>query len=275
MVRSQGLMNKQQLERYKRWFREYTQGHYGADEFVNANLRLKDEHTGRVCQEMRYLTGSLGLGEADSALAEVIALFHDVGRYEQFTRYRTFSDAKSVPHGALAVGVLRVHNVLDGIAERERMIIEEAIRMHAMKELEGGLDEDVLFYTRLIRDADKLDIYRLVAGDVDVPEGTQDKVMVNWFKQGDGYSREIVQAVLDKKNVDYRMLQSHYDMKIMQLAWVYDLNFGATFAKLHERRYIEKIVAMLPETEDISRAARQVLEYIGVRIQDSGIGNQE
>ena len=111
-------MQKQQLEDFKRWFAEYAAGFYADDAFVNANLRLKEAHTRRVCDEMNYLTESLGLTESQRVVAETIALFHDLGRYEQFTKYRTFSDARSVPHGPLALEVLARCDVLEGVKPR-------------------------------------------------------------------------------------------------------------------------------------------------------------
>ncbi len=250
-------MQKQQLEDFKRWFAEYAAGFYKDDAFVNANLRLKEEHTQRVCDEMNYLTESLGLSESQRVAAETIALFHDLGRYEQFTKYRTFSDATSVPHGPLAVEVLAKGNVLDNVEPRQRTVIEQAIVLHAVRELAGDLDEDIGLFARLIRDADKLDIYYLVTEvDTRPPDDPQASVMINWFPRGEGYSPEIIEAIRTREHIDYAMLKTHIDMKLIHLAWVYDLNFPATFAKIKRKRYFEKIIAMLPADEDIVEAAR-------------------
>lgn len=255
-------MQKQQLEAFRRWLAEYAAAFFKDDVFVNANLKLKEEHTRRVCDEMNYLTGALGLSESQRVVAETIALFHDLGRYEQFTKYRTFSDAKSVPHGPLAVEVLKRHNVLDDVEPRRRTVIEQAITLHAVRELAGDLDEDILLYCQLIRDADKLDIYYLVTEvDTRPPDDPQARVMINWFPRGEGYSPEVIEAIRACEHIDYTMLKTNIDMKLMELAWVYDLNFPATFAKIKRNRYFEKIVAMLPADEDIAEAARQVLAY--------------
>ncbi len=260
-------MQKQQLEHFKRWFAEYAAGFYKDDVFVNANLRLKEEHTRRVCDEMNYLTESLGLSESQRVVAETIALFHDLGRYEQFTKYRTFSDAKSVPHGPLAVEVLERHNVLDNVAPRRRTVIEQAIVLHAARELADDLDEDIGLFARLIRDADKLDIYYLVTEvDTRPSDDPQASVMINWFPRGEGYSPEIIEAIRAREHIDYALLKTHIDMKLMHLAWVYDLNFSATFAKIKRNRYFEKIVAMLPADEDIAEVARRITAYRDERL---------
>lgn len=260
-------MEKQQLEGFRRWYAEYAAGYYTDDVFVNANLRLKEEHTRRVCDEMNYLTGALGLSESRRVVGETIALFHDLGRYEQFTQYRTFSDAKSVPHGPLAVEVLERHNVLDDVEPHRRRVIEQAIVLHAVRELADDLDEDILLYCRLIRDADKLDIYYLVTEvDNKPPDDPQAPVMINWFPRGEGYSPAIIEAIRACEHIDYAMLKTNVDMKLLELAWVYDLNFQATFAKIKRNRYFEKIIAMLPAAEDVAAVAGQVLAYRDERL---------
>ncbi len=260
-------MEKQQLEDFERWYGEYAAGFYKDDVFVNANLRLKEEHTRRVCGEMSYLTGALGLSESQRVVGETIALFHDLGRYEQFTQYRTFSDAKSAPHGPLAVEVLERHNVLVDVEPRRRTVIEQAIMLHAVRELADDLDEDILLYCQLIRDADKLDIYYLVT-EVDTmpPDDPQASVMINWFPRGEGYSPEVIEAIRAREHIDYATLKTNIDMKLMELAWVYDFNFQATFARVKRNQYFEKIIAMLPADEDIAEVARQVTTYRDERL---------
>lgn len=268
-------MHISQFDSFQAWFTDYSRSFNGDDPFVNANLKLKADHTHRVCRNMEYLTSSLGLAEAQSLLARTIALFHDVGRYRQFSRYRTFSDAESVPHGPLAVEVLRDHNVLDALDDREKLIIEEAITLHAVMAVSDDIDEESAFFARLIRDADKLDIYHLVTEVDNRPRpASGERLMINWFEQGEGYSPEVVSAVLNRRPINYRMLKTNNDMKIMQVAWVYDLNFAPTFARVKKKRYLEQIIDMLPRDEDIGLIARQVLDYVEGQLS-KGINNEE
>ena len=111
---------------------------------------------------MNYLTRPLRMTESDRLLAETIALFHDVGRYEQFTKYRTFADVMSVPHGPLGVDILKRHKVLDCLTPDEQYTISRAVELHGTKQLPDDLDEGVAPFAQLIRDADKLDIYYLM-----------------------------------------------------------------------------------------------------------------
>ena len=115
---------------------------YGDDAYVNANLKRKEEHTKRICGEMRYLAKELGLDAGASSLAEAIALLHDTGRFSQFVKYRTYNDAKSTNHSLIALDELKKAGVLDGLDAKEREIIEKAIFWHGEKELPADLDGD-------------------------------------------------------------------------------------------------------------------------------------
>jgi HD-GYP domain-containing protein (c-di-GMP phosphodiesterase class II) len=79
-------MQQEQLDRLKAWFGEFVARFYGTDAYVNAHLQLKQEHTQRVCQESVYLAGELALDENQKRVAELIALFHDIGRFPQFAQ---------------------------------------------------------------------------------------------------------------------------------------------------------------------------------------------
>jgi hypothetical protein len=260
-------MQKQQIDRFNGWFDKYVAGFYGHDDYVNANIKLKEDHSKRVCQEMRYLTGELKLSADKKMLAEAIAFFHDIGRFEQFAKYRTYSDHRSVDHSTIGLEVLAKENVLEGVDEREKKIIEKAIEYHNVKELPGNLDEETLLMARLIRDADKLDIYYVVAQYYkkyeEDPAGFRLEVEL---PDTPGYTQQILESVLTGRRIDYRDLRTWNDMKLCQLTWVYDVNFAATLRRIKERGFIEMIVGFLPKTDEIRNAANVVQNYIEKRI---------
>ena len=120
-------MEPQQVEKLKHWFDDYVVGFYGNDEFVNAHIKLKDTHSRRTCKEMLYLVDGLGLTDNQKRIAEVIALFHDVGRFEQFSKYRTYSDHVSVNHSQLGLDVISRTKVFDILDEGEKQGILDRI----------------------------------------------------------------------------------------------------------------------------------------------------
>lgn len=262
------MMNKEQLGKPRQWFDGFVAGFYGEDEYVNANIKLKEDHSRRVCDEILFLAEELKLDENKRLLAETIGLLHDVGRFPQFAKYRTYHDPRSINHCLLAVSVLKENRVLDALEPTEKQIVLKAIEYHGVKELPENLDEDTLLFSRLIRDADKLDIYRVV-----IQAYTQQRDDPDNFKfemelpDEPRCSQDIIRAVLKGENIDYAKLQTWNDMKLINLAWVYDVNFIPTLKRIKERRAIETIINLLPDTPDIRKVRDKVLGYIEDRIK--------
>lgn len=257
------------MERLKQWFYEYVKSFYGDDAYVNTNLRRKQEHTRRICGEMLYLAKELGLDAGASRLAEAIALLHDTGRFSQFVKYRTYNDAKSTNHSLIALDEIRKANALTELDSREREIIEKAIFWHGEKELPADLDGQCLRYARMIRDADKIDIFYSVTSFYVDYARNPDKVRLIEIEVEDrpeDYTQSIVEQILRGENIDYRDLNTWNDMKLLQLAWVYDINFVPMLKRIKQRRYVETILEYLPKDERMAKVREKILGYIELRI---------
>jgi putative nucleotidyltransferase with HDIG domain len=266
-------MEQQQLDKFKAWLDGYTAGFYGDDAFVNANIRLKDEHSRRVCEEMLYLTRQLGLSDEQKLTAEAIALLHDIGRFEQFAKYRTYNDARSIDHALLGLEVLQKEQVLDGVDEEEKQIIEKAIEYHGLRRLPGDLEGEALLFSQLIRDADKLDIFYVVteyyAQYADDPQGFMLELE---FPDRPEYSADVIEKLLRKERIDYKSLKTLNDMKLLQLGWVYDVSFSATLRRIKKRMFLEKLIGFLPQSEDIERVRKTIFDYVDSAIEQNGRG---
>ncbi len=221
------------LDELKRWFDAYTGRLFGPDDYVNRHLRLKQEHTRRTCGEMLYLAGRLALDDNDRRIAEAVALLHDVGRFPQFATYRTYNDLKSVDHGRLGVEVLDRERVLEPLRPQERDWIRTAVAHHGRMALPVGLNGQALLFLKLIRDADKLDILRVVT-DVYRRRREDPKEFSFEIELPDEprVSPEVLDAVLSGRLVEYRVFQTLNDIRLCQIGWVYDLNFVASLEKL-------------------------------------------
>jgi putative nucleotidyltransferase with HDIG domain len=123
---------------------------------------MKIKHSIYVAREMESLACCLGLNEMQTRLAKLIGLLHDVGRFQQFGLYGTFVDTEAVDHGEMGSHIMREEGVLDGIGADTQILIERAIRHHNRARLPEDDDAECPFFSRLLRDADKLDIYRVI-----------------------------------------------------------------------------------------------------------------
>ena len=76
------------LPALKIWFGAYIRRFSSEDPIVQENIDLKAEHTRRVCDAIKDIGASLSLKDEELCLAEMAALLHDLGRFEQFRRPR-------------------------------------------------------------------------------------------------------------------------------------------------------------------------------------------
>jgi hypothetical protein len=260
-------MQQEQLDRLRRWFDEFTNGFLGDDEYVNANLRHKQEHTRRTCQESLFLANELALDENQTRIAELVALFHDVGRFPQFAQYRTYNDPRSVDHCHLGVEVLQREGVLDVLSSEERQWVETAVEHHGRKTLPAELKGQTLLQAKIIRDADKLDIFRLVVEGYrryrEDPDNFKIEIELPDVPE---HTPEVLDDVMNGRLIDYVKLRTLTDMKLCQLDWVYDLNFAASLKRLKERGYLEELYAALPENEAMQAVQRTIQEFVDTRL---------
>lgn len=260
-------MTKQQLEQFKKWFYGYAATFYGSDELINDNIKLKDYHTRRVCADILILAERLGLNERQKLIAETIGLFHDVGRFEQFKRFGSYNDVGTINHSLLGLEILAEKKILDCLSSEEKDLIETAIRLHGDKDLVDNLDKETELFAKLLRDADKLDIYYVMVERLDDLKNKPEKYTATFgYSASEGYSQHIVQAVLDNETINYKDFKSINDMVIAMLGWIIDVNFVPTLREIKSRGHLEKLVNFLPPAEDICRVAAHIQKQLEARI---------
>ena len=260
-------MKQEQLENLKRWFTAYVAPFYtDGDDYLNENLKLKECHTHRVCNEMRHLAAALRLDDEDARLAEAIALLHDVGRFPQLQKYRTYKDQESENHCLLGVEVLEENNVLEHVDKDERAVILKSIEFHGAKEL-PQLDTQTQLFAKLIRDADKVDIFELLVKNYRILAEEPEKFP--WeveYPDTPECSPEIIDAILNRQLISYTKIKTINDAKLLQLGWVYDIYFDCSLKQIYDRGYLHDLIDLLPKTQQVERATSCILNYTKNRI---------
>jgi hypothetical protein len=255
-------MDQQELDRLRQWFSEYCRSFSMNDRADQRNITLKEEHTANVCGNMDEIASSLGLSPESAALAGAVALFHDLGRFPQYQRYRTFRDSISTNHAALGAAVLVENNVLSRLSGREREIVVRSVALHNVFSLPEGINEDTCFYTKMVRDADKLDIWRIFIEYYGTPEEDRPDAAALGLPDAPGYSPGVLASFLRGEMVQLSQLATLNDFRLLQLAWIFDLNFPRSFALLRDRAYIDKLASFLPAEPEIERAVGLVRAYV-------------
>lgn len=252
------------ITRLKDWFEDYVDSFSSDDPIVQENMDLKAEHTRGVCEAILDIGGSLGLSGEDLCIAEATALLHDIGRFNQFRRYRTFADHRSEDHAALGVKVIQAEGVLSGLAPGPAEIILLAVLYHNRASLPAGGPKRPLFFLKLLRDADKVDIWRVVTDYYRNAEDSRNRTIELDLPDDEGVSDSVYGALMNGRLVKTADLETLNDFKLLQIGWIYDINFHRTFQIIHEKGFLEKIHNFLTgdsvRVSEIYQRAREHLE---------------
>ena len=151
-------MEASTLKQIKTAFGDYVKDFVHDDPQQHRCYEVKVEHTERVAREMRGLATALGWSESEIYIAETVGWLHDIGRFSQFQEFGSFNDFDTINHGQRGCEVLESWEPLTSLTEEERQVILAAVRHHNCKSIPQHLHGQALAMTRLIRDADKLDI---------------------------------------------------------------------------------------------------------------------
>jgi hypothetical protein len=255
-------MEQTQLDALHSWFERYVRTFDDIDEEGYRNILLKVEHTCKVCAIMELLADGEGLSPDEMRTASAVALLHDVGRFPQFRRWRTFRDSDSDNHARLGIEVIREQGILDGIPDTERLLIEEAVRFHNLLALPLHFKSPTTLFIRLIRDADKLDIWRVFLEYFRQPLDQRPSAVTLGFPDQPGMTPACVSELAAGRVVRLEDVQVLNDFKLLQISWVYDLNFRSSYHLLQQRGHIEALAATIPSDESVTQAVELAVAAI-------------
>lgn len=248
-------------------FRKYLTSYDAADD----KIRLKIVHTFCVKRASEAIAKRLNLSEEDRQLAVLIGLLHDIGRFEQLRIYHSFIDAETVDHAALGVKILFEDNKIRDfiIDDSYDKIIREAIANHNRYAIEDGLSGRSLLHAKIIRDADKLDNYR-----VKLEDGIATMIGRGITEENLG-SFDITDAVYEEAKKKVSILSSlrktPMDIWVSYIAVTFDIYFKETLEIISEENYIRRLFDRVPYTNQktavrMAKLLDLVLAYIRERV---------
>lgn len=234
----------------------------------NDKIKLKIVHTYGVVNCMDEITRRMELSKEDRDLARLIALLHDIGRFEQLKRFNSF-EADVMDHAAYGVQILFEEGMIRQFIKEDSYdeIMKTAIAKHSDYELRGIDDQRTLLHAKLIRDADKLDNCRVKLEDKieTMLDLSADEVGMQTV------SPEILKQVAQKKAIYHPMRKTKMDYWVSYIAYFFDINFKETLQIIDEHCYIDRIIDRIPygnpETASDMEKIRDMLKgYIKCRV---------
>ncbi|NPA94970.1 MAG: HD domain-containing protein [Thermodesulfobacteria bacterium] len=246
---------------YQRWFGTFARGFIsGAPDRDRQAIGLKLRHSQKVRGLSKTLALDLKLKEKDVFLAEICGLFHDIGRLPQFATYKTFVDARSDDHARLSVETLKKEGILNGLAPQEREAVLDAIFIHNKLSIPEDFEGIRLTLAQIVRDADKIDIWRVFDTFYRLGKGAED---INLgLPQGEDISADVMKDFLEGHIVHLEYVKNQLDFMVMRLSWLYDINFKLSLKIIVERNYIETIIQRLPEGTKREAIRKKISQYL-------------
>ncbi len=222
--------------------------------------QLKLEHTVRVAADARAIAKGMAWTEGEVNLADAVGLCHDIARFPQFKKYNSFSDVDTVDHGDLGFQTLEAENLLDGLNDEPCALILHSVQYHNKKELPRILSAREEKHLRLIRDADRIDIFFICWDSIRsglIHENPELAIGVKF----DGPPTEVVLDQFDRgEAIHYKNLKTMADRFVLQLSWMHDLSYDASKRLVRERSILEKFIDVLPVKTDRMMACFEATE---------------
>ncbi len=220
----------------------------------NENIKRKIKHTYSVVNTSEMLAKGLNLEVEDIELAKLIALLHDIGRFEQLKRYNSYLDYLTVDHGDLGAQILLENDYIRKFIETDKYddIIIKAIKNHNKYEInEKDFNERELLHAKLIRDSDKIDnFYIKINRDVILTDE-------------DIISEKVFDCVKNKRKVLNSDRKSELDIRVSIIGWIYDLNFNCSFELVKKENLIDKLFSTIKNANSETKEQLEELRKIG------------
>lgn len=201
----------------------------GFDTSDNAIL-LKKEHTLRVLKLCRDIASDL---DANEDIASNIGILHDYARFIQWKTFKSFVDRDTFDHALVGAQKLFDDDEISyfDINKDTYEYVAFAVKNHNKYEVEYTSDKEKEMFSKIIRDADKIDILNIYSTKANINRSinTIDKNVLSQF-----YNHNSILL-----NKDINPSEAH----LVRLAFIYDLNYKISYEYIKEilQRYKENL----------------------------------
>lgn len=177
-------------------------------------------------------------------------MLHDIGRFEQIRRYDTFVDSISVDHAAFGADLLFREGLLERFApelsESDARLLERSIRSHSAYRIDPGLTNTETMYCNILRDADKLDIFRVdcVTPMEDIFNVTREDLRTS------AVTEEVKQCFRERHAVLRGLKKTAVDFPMSHLCLLFELVYPVSREIAREQGYVDALLRFQSDNPD-------------------------
>ena len=225
------------------------------------NIYLKYKHTGKVAENCERIAKSLNLPMKDIDLAWEIGMLHDIGRFEQLRRFDTFIDTESIDHAEFGADLLFKDGLIEKFDDEKENyeLLEKAVRLHSLYRLPDDLSERELLFCQVIRDADKIDIYRAnyETGLHVIYHVTKEELFNSEI------TPEVYQVFCEERAIPRNIRKTIADNLVGHIALTFELVYPESKSMAIEQGYLKKLL----ETEFVNPETIELMKQISQRMR--------
>ena len=246
------------LEELTGLYDAYVDTYREADGKLPVMMQLKRTHTAFVVRNAELIADGECFTPEEREVSLAAALLHDTGRYEQLRLYNTFKDSESVDHAVFSHDIVKAKGWLDEVLEESKSEVEveewkdailKAVLYHNRRDLPKEVETPPFdFDSRLrlihiaahtVRDADKLDIFRVLEDQVEHTDWRGDS-RAFWNLAVSAPPNPVVVDCIEKgEPVDYQNIKSLADFVLIQVGWMLSgLHFATSRRLCRERNHL-------------------------------------
>ena len=223
---------------------------------------LKLEHTNRVVRLSEILAESI-FDENDEKdyiiLSKIIAVLHDIARWEQMKTYNKFSDIQG-DHGETGAEIISQHDMLNGLDDKYQQIVLTAIREHNKKHAKK-YDEFTQIFVDIIRDADKIDNLYIEVENYNNSDNSMKNILP--FSEEHELSQPIYDSIINSSLADSKDRETIIDFKFFKMAWCYGITIPKSIEIIRENKYIQDIYNDISSPDNkMQKAYAKICAYL-------------
>lgn len=259
-------MTSDQQQVLAAWFEAFVKSLRDGNPKHNALIDLKLTHSHHVSDDARDIAAESDWPEDNIRTAEALGLLHDCGRFRQIVEFRTFEDRRSFDHGEAGARLLGKTGMPDNLTPHDRDALIEGVRWHNKRTIPDTVSPAILPFISLIRDADKLDILRVI-GTVVENRSFDEHPEITLTVDIDGPpGQDALDDIGRRETVAYDHVHSLADFALTELSWMYDIRFAGTYRRIFSRGHFERILSPLPDTPEIACIVADVQKHVEHRL---------
>ena len=224
------------------------------------DIKYKYHHSIRVEKICVALAELLNFNREDTYIIKVIGLLHDIGRFEQLKLTGSYSD-NEFDHGDYGAMILFKEGLIErfNVDSKYYDIIEFAIINHNKYKIEDTLDDRKLMFAKIIRDADKIDIF----------EAYTYLKAYNITNIDDEVTNEVAIQFKKHEAINRKIRKTKADLLLSVISFVYDINYKESLKIINEQKYLDELYNQIDNKERFKEYFEIAKDYIKERIEDN------